>query len=662
MTARHIDRAPATGLLAGPSPLPSLSGEGASAGLRASAARQHKRSFLLIAGMFIGLLLISLAASWAAISVVNATRAYASGEGYYSKSQKIAVLNLHRYAYGGQEADYAAFLRAIDVPRGDRDARLALEAAVPDLEAARAGFLRGQNHPADVGDVIRLFQLFRWWGPFAAAVEDWRTGDALVAELMAAGADLHRLVDSGRIQDADRQHLLRRIDRIDDALTGLENRFSAHMGEAARAATSMVVLGLGVTTIILWAAGMAFAARLMRQQLALDRQLTDSERRFRDCAEVASDWYCETDADHRIVFMSERFYEATQYGPGDTLGRQSAAFLGAHAAAGLPADKIAAFLRRQPFRELHLQLPRPGGDIGYWSLAGRPRFDANGRFLGYRGVGTDISDAVEDRLSLRDAKERAEIANKAKSEFLANMSHELRTPLNAILGFSEVIREQMFGETAGRRYSRYAADIHDSGSHLLSIIDDILDLSKIEAGHSALEEEEIRVVDLFARTQTLLGNRAERAGLTLNVEKDERDLRLYVDERKLKQALLNLLANALKFTPSGGTVTLTVQDSESRGIGLVIRDTGIGMAEAHFETVLAPFGQVESAYRRQHNGAGLGLPLARTLIEQHGGHLVLESTLGAGTTVTIWLPHGRVAGRRPEPLPEPRQDSPQAAG
>lgn len=611
---------------------------------QADAARQQKRSFLLIAGTFIALLLLSLAASWAAISVVNSTRAYATGEGRYSKAQKIAVLNLHRFAYGGREADYRAFLQAIDVPRGDRDARLALEAPEFDRAAVKAYLLRGQNHPDDHGSLIRLFRLFHWWSPFAAAVDDWRTGDALVADLLVAATDLHRLIDRGQFQDSERQAMLQRIDRIDNALTGLEDRFSTHMGEAARAATTLVVLGLGATTIIFWAVGMAFAARLMRQQLALDRQLTGSERRFRDYAEIASDWYWETTDDHRLVFLSERFYAATDYRPGDMLGQDVLPFLTAHAADDLQTDKIAALAQWREFRDLHLQFSRPDGSTGYWSLAGRPRFDAEGRFRGCRGVGTDITAAVEDSLSLRQAKERAEIANKAKSEFLANMSHELRTPLNAILGFSEVIRDRMFGDDAGWRYAKYAGDIHASGSHLLSIIDDILDLSKIEAGHNALEEEEIRIADLFARTRTLLGDRAERAGLTLLVQIDDPLLRLKVDERKLKQALLNLLTNALKFTPRGGTVSLSLHDPGDGDFGIVVRDTGIGLAESQFETVLAPFGQVESAYRRRHNGTGLGLPLARALVEMHGGRLDLASTVGVGTTVTIWLPRDRVPG------------------
>ncbi|MFC3229047.1 ATP-binding protein [Marinibaculum pumilum] len=607
--------------------------------------RRHKRSFIFIGTTFVALLLVSIAASWAGIEVVNATRAYATGEGRYSKAQKIAVLNLHRYAESGSAADYRAFLQAIDVPRGDRDARLQLEAAVPDIAVLRDGLLRGQNHPDDHWGLITLFRLFDWWGPFAAAVADWRTGDALVAELLSAGQDLHALVQSGAGHGA-RMATLTRIDEIDHRLTRLEDNFSTRMGEAARAAKNLVVFGLGGTTFILWAVGMAFATRLLRRQLAADRRLARSERRFRDYADVASDWYWETDAGHNIRFLSERFFETTEYGPSDILDRSGIRFMEDHVAEGPSDERLAAFRERRPFRGLQIRLARPGGEPGFWALAGKPCFDADGTFQGFRGVGTDVTGQIMDSRSLRLEKERAEIANRAKSEFLANMSHELRTPLNAILGFAEVIREQMFGSGAARRYADYAGDIHSSGSHLLSIIDDILDLSKIEAGHSDLEEAEISLADLFARTRTLLGDRAERAGLNLVTEIETPSLRLRVDERKFKQALLNLLTNALKFTPKGGTVVLSVLDDPGRDFGISVRDTGIGIAEKDFDVILAPFGQVESAYRRQHPGTGLGLPLANALIEQHGGRLTLQSAVGIGTTVTLWLPRWRILSGR----------------
>jgi signal transduction histidine kinase len=254
---------------------------------------------------------------------------------------------------------------------------------------------------------------------------------------------------------------------------------------------------------------------------------------------------------------------------------------------------------------------------------------------------------------LRQSKERAEMANRAKSEFLANMSHELRTPLNAVLGFSEIIMNKAFGPEAVDRYADYAGDIQASGKHLLAIIDDILDLSKIEAGHSKLEESEISVAKIVSRTRILLGDRFRRAGLKLTFDLPDPTLQLRIDERKLKQALVNLLSNALKFTPRGGRVTLAAVRGADGDFGFAVRDTGIGIAGQHIETVLSPFGQVESAFSREHHGTGLGLPLARSLIELHGGRLSLVSELNVGTVATLWLPAQRLVGHLVAPRLEP---------
>jgi PAS domain S-box-containing protein len=605
-------------------------------------ARQQKRGFSLVASIFIALLLLSLAASWAAIDVVNSTRAYATGEGRYSKAQKIAVLKLHHYAEIGQAQDYLAFLQAITVPRGDRAARLAMEAKTLDVTRARAGLLQGQNHPDDLQGMVRLFRLFGWWKPFAAAVADWRQGDALVEELMALGAALNHRIATGPLAPADRVQLLSRIDDVDNRLTALENTFSTHMGEAARTATGLVVLGLGGAMILLWTIGMAFATRLLREQLALDRQLGSSEQRFRDFAEVASDWYWESDADHRLVFMSERFHSVL----GDAVRRSvddyAEIFLKLYADGAMRSSDVTAFAERRPFRDMRVRFPNADGRDSYWSLSGKPVYDATGNFLGYRGVGSDVTELVNDARVLRQEKERAEIANRAKSDFLANVSHELRTPLNAILGFSEIIMNQLFGADATKRYASYAGDIHLSGKHLLGIIDEILDLSKIEAGHTKLETDEICVAEIARATRSMLRDRFQQAGLNFALELPGGHFALRVDERRLKQALLNLLSNALKFTPQGGTVTLTAIQGPDDGFSFIVRDTGIGIAAKDIDVVLAPFGQVESAFSRRHHGTGLGLPLARALIELHGGRLSLESEVGVGTVVTLWLPPERL--------------------
>ncbi len=246
---------------------------------------------------------------------------------------------------------------------------------------------------------------------------------------------------------------------------------------------------------------------------------------------------------------------------------------------------------------------------------------------------------------LRRARDESELANRSKTEFLANMSHELRTPLNAIIGFSEIMRDELLGALGDRRYAQYAADIHGSGAHLLEIINDILDLSKIEAGKHELIEETVELPAIVRSCVMFLSERASGGGVEL-VQRLPDDLpSLRADPRKIKQILLNLLSNAVKFTAAGGTVTVAAARDASGGITLEVADTGIGIDPADFAKVLAPFGQVDSGLGRKYEGTGLGLPLARAFAELHGGSLVLASRPGVGTQVTVQVPPSRVIGR-----------------
>jgi signal transduction histidine kinase len=246
------------------------------------------------------------------------------------------------------------------------------------------------------------------------------------------------------------------------------------------------------------------------------------------------------------------------------------------------------------------------------------------------------------RLLLLDAKTKAEIANRTKTEFLANMSHELRTPLNAIMGFSELLKGEMLGPVGNPTYVEYARDIYQSAAHLLQIINDILDLSKVEAGKIELDERAIDVHGLVDNSLRLVAERAGEAGVTVTNEVASDLPPLLADERLLKQILINLLSNSIKFTEKGGTVRVQVWREPTGVLALSVADSGIGISEDDLPRVMEPFRQADSALSRKYEGTGLGLPLVKSFVELHRGVFELKSQLGVGTTALMRFPRDRV--------------------
>jgi two-component system cell cycle sensor histidine kinase PleC len=241
-----------------------------------------------------------------------------------------------------------------------------------------------------------------------------------------------------------------------------------------------------------------------------------------------------------------------------------------------------------------------------------------------------------------EARHRAESANVAKSRFLAQMSHELRTPLNAILGFSEVMKSEIFGAHAVAVYKEYSADIHNSGVHLLNLINEILDLSRIEAGRYELNEEAVSLVHVVADCHHLLKLRATSRGIAIHEVFEQGMPRIWGDERAMRQIVLNLLSNSIKFTPQGGEIWLKAGWTASGGQYLSVKDTGSGIAEDEIPIVLASFGQGSNSIKSAEQGAGLGLPIAKSLIDMHGGTFTLKSKLRIGTEVIVTFPPERV--------------------
>jgi PAS domain S-box-containing protein len=395
--------------------------------------------------------------------------------------------------------------------------------------------------------------------------------------------------------------------------------------------------------------GFAFLFRVLgiqfRRVELRSEELAQSETRFRDFAVASSDWFWETDETHRFTYVSEGIRKLGQE-PASRIGRSRIEFAqDAESEAEKWREHLAAIDRHEPFRDF--VYARKSGDQpeNTISISGNPIFDADGRFLGYRGTGRDITRQVQVARTLREAKDAAEAANIAKSQFLANMSHELRTPLNAIIGFSEALELGMAGSLQPRQ-AEYAGLIHQSGEHLHNVINDILDLAKVDAGKLELHEEaaiDPRVV--VDACVTLMKSHAMAGSVALSIVAAPRLPHVRADATRLKQILLNLMSNAIKFTEPGGKVVVLVRHLDNGAVAFAVQDTGPGMTKREIATALEPFGQVDAGHTRRHEGTGLGLPLAQRLAELHGGTLVVSSVKGRGTTVTVTLPPERTVAK-----------------
>ena len=237
----------------------------------------------------------------------------------------------------------------------------------------------------------------------------------------------------------------------------------------------------------------------------------------------------------------------------------------------------------------------------------------------------------------------AETANRAKSEFLANMSHELRTPLNAIIGFSELIEQDLAGEQKlAKRYPDYVQDIRQAGQHLLSVINDILDLAKVESGQIELHEAQCNMADCIMSSVKLVLNQAKQAGVDLKWVRSTELPEIIGDDKKLRQILINLLSNAVKFTPPGGSIEVGAHIDPEGAMVISVRDTGIGIAHNDLNRIFQPFAQAQSGHARNHDGTGLGLSLTKAMTEMHGGTIKIDSEVGTGTTVTLRFPPERL--------------------
>jgi len=290
--------------------------------------------------------------------------------------------------------------------------------------------------------------------------------------------------------------------------------------------------------------------------------------------------------------------------------------------------------------QIEYRIVRPNADVVYVREIGRVQKNITGDVEFFRGTVQDITKEYFVGLELIEAKIKAEEGTKAKSLFLANMSHELRTPLNAVIGFAEVITKEIFGPINNDKYKEYSENILSSGQHLLSLINDILDYSRLEAGKYELEEQEVSYRDVSQWSELMLAPKAQEKSIDLKFDLTKEFI-FMGDERKIKQVMVNLVNNAIKFTPNGGWVKVYSNDEAQDHVSIFVEDNGIGIGEEELEAVLRPFVRTVSSISRSVEGTGLGLPLSKSIVELHGGKLVINSEPQKGTIIEIQLPRSR---------------------
>ena len=351
-----------------------------------------------------------------------------------------------------------------------------------------------------------------------------------------------------------------------------------------------------------------------------------------------------TDTEGCIEYVNPKFLELTGYSPDEVIGQNPRILKSEETPPEVYEDLWRTIMEGKVWRG-EIQDRCKDGTIFWATVTISPIRGEDGTITHYVAVHEDITARKEAEAAMKLSAQQAEIANRAKTELMANMSHELRTPLNAIIGFSSSIKEQMFGPIGHEKYLEYVCDIHSSGEHLLELINDILDVSAIEAGELKLNEENLDLCEVINAAIRLIMPRAVEGNVTLITECRQTLPKIYADERRVKQIAINLLSNAVKFTEEGGEVSVKVFLNDSGALTAVFADTGIGMDEKEMAVAMTKFGQVDGGLARKHQGTGLGIPLTQRLVEVHGGTFVMESEKGKGTTVTVTFPKERIIHR-----------------
>jgi PAS domain S-box-containing protein len=580
-----------------------------------------------IVAVFVAMTILQASVAAFSIQLLSTVRAYVAGESLYSKAQKDAQIFLLDYAEKRSEADYQRFMSALAIPTGDRVAREALQRAEPDVEAARRGFLDGGNHPDDIDGLIRMFRWFQHVPFMSRPIATWTQGDRAILEMRELVERARERVRAGDVRSPAVEAMLQQSPILNERMTRLTSTFSAQLGEASRT-TQRLLLGLNTCiAVLLTITGLVFVRRAIRMQATADLRM---ERLIH----AVSEGVVTIDADRRIVLFNQ--------------AAESMFGVAAAEALGNPIDRFVERLSIVAGAESPAALQ---------ALAGRKRdgrvfpIEASlSRLQMAQGVLTTIVLRDITARILADAERRAhealEASNKAKTEFLSRMSHELRTPLNAVIGFSKLLRLDTVKPLSVEQLER-VQHVENAGSHLLALVNDVLDLSRIESGEMSVSSQAVQLPCVIEEAATMVSPLVTKAGIEVFVAADSPlagagaraappgDVWVNADPVRLRQVLVNLLSNAVKYNRPGGRVALTWRRTGDE-CEILVTDTGQGIPADQLACLFQPFNRL-GAETSTVEGTGIGLVLSRQLAEMMGGTLTISSTFGVGTCASLKL-------------------------
>ena len=619
----------------------------------------HLPRYWPIVAVFVAMALLQASVAVVSIQLLSTVRAYVAGESLYSKAQKDAQIALLDYAEKHDEADYVRFMSALAIPLGDRAAREALQRAEPDIDAAQRGFLDGGNHPDDIDGLIRMFRWFQRVPFMSRPIATWTEGDRTIQEMRTLVEHAHERIRAGDLQSAAVQAMVRQSPSFNDRLTRLTSAFSAQLGEASRT-TQRLLLALNTCiAVLLMISGLGFVRRSMRMQAA-------SDLRMERLIHAVSEGVVTVDEERRIVLFNR--------------AAESMFGVEANEALGTPIDRFIEQLPIAKRPETDASAVASSGSLH--ALTGRKRdgraFPIEASLSRLQMAQGALTTVVLRDITVRilaDAERRAhealEASSKAKTDFLSRMSHELRTPLNAVIGFSQLLRLDTARPLSVEQLER-VQHVENAGAHLLALVNDVLDLSRIESGEMSVSSQAVQLSRVIEEAATMVSPLVTKAGIEIFLAaelpepgSDRRadarlappgDVWVNADPVRLRQVLVNLLSNAVKYNRPGGRVALTWKRSDNE-CEILITDTGMGIPADQLACLFQPFNRL-GAESSAVEGTGIGLVLSRQLAAMMGGTLGVTSTLGVGTCASLKLGIASAPAVKSDPASMGRSEAP----